>query len=63
MNSLAGAVLIFGGPVHPAIAVIAVGFAVAAANGAIFARAELRNFNTPAGDVGSIAKSRLGVAP
>jgi hypothetical protein len=63
MNSLAGAVLIFDGPVRPTIAVVAVGLAVAAANGAIFARAEPGDFDATAGDVGSIAKSRLGVAP
>jgi hypothetical protein len=60
--SATSALAILGRSVRAPIAIIAVGFAITAANGAIFARAELRNFDAPPGNVGTVAKARLAVA-
>jgi hypothetical protein len=63
MGLAAGAVPVFVGPFGAAIAIIAIGFTVAAANGPVFARAESRDLDAKAGNVSSIAEPRFAVAP
>jgi hypothetical protein len=55
--------MVRGGTGIATLAIIAVGFAVATAYGAVFPRAEWPNFDAQAGPIRRAALSRLGIAP
>jgi hypothetical protein len=56
-------VMPLGGPVRPAIAIIAIGLAVTAADRPVFAGADLRNLDAGAGRVRLPTGARLRIAP